>query len=100
MNRPLVNAFSTSWLANSTSCAGSAVEAMTRSTGKSPAPGSGAGVMGITRTPAIFESGSVDSTRSCSAVFVRWLQGLRTMPPKPLVGDVIWKMLSLSGNDR
>ena len=100
MNSPLAKAFATSWLASSLSCCGSAVEAITKSTGKSPPPGRGAGVSGITRTPAIFESGSVDSMRSCSVVFCRSLQGLVTMPPKPPVGPMIWKMLSLSGNDR
>ena len=34
------------------------------------------------------------------AVFFRWLHGLVTMPPNPPLGDVIWKMLSLSGNER
>ena len=38
--------------------------------------------------------------RSCSVVFDRSLQGLVTIPPKPPVGNVIWKMLSDSGNER
>jgi len=71
---------------------------MTRSTGKSPPPGSGGGVSGITRTPGIFESGPIDSIRSCCAVFVRSLQGFVTIPPNPPFGDVIWKMLAASGN--
>ena len=93
MNRPLANAFPTSWLANSVSCCGSAVEAMTKSTGKSPPPGSGGGVSGMTRMPGICESFPATSISSCCVVFVRSLQGLVTMPPKPPVGDVIWKML-------
>ena len=52
----------TSWLAKSMSCCGSAGEAITKSTGKSPPPGSGGGVSGITRMPAIFDSGPTDST--------------------------------------
>ena len=56
MKSPLANAFATSLFAISTSCSGSAVEAITRSTGKSPPPGSGCGVSGITRTPGICES--------------------------------------------
>ena len=47
----------------------------------------------------ICESGPIDSIRSCSVVFVRSLQGFVTIPPKPPVGNVIWKMLSVSGND-
>ena len=86
MNLPLANAFSTSCLANSTSCCGSADDAITKSTGKSPPPGSGGGVCGITRMPGIFDNGPVDSTRSCCAVFVRSLHGFVTIPPKPPVG--------------
>jgi hypothetical protein len=40
------------------------------------------------------------STWSCGVVFLRWLQGLVTMPPNPPLGAVIWKMLSASGKDR
>jgi hypothetical protein len=32
--------------------------------------------------------------------FVRSLQGLVTSPPNPPDGIVIWKMLSVSGNER
>ncbi len=99
MNRPLAKAFPTSWPANSVSCGGSAVEAITKSTGKSPPPGRGAGVMGMTRTPGIVESLPADSISSCSVVFFRSLHGFVTMPPKPPVGPVIWKMLSVSGNE-
>ena len=100
MKRPLAKAFPTSWLANSVSLSGSAVEATTKSTGKSPPPGSAGGMSEITRTPGTFESPMAASTCSCSVVFLRWLQGFVTMPPKPPVGLVIWKMLSASGNDR
>ena len=55
---------------------------------------------GITRIPGILESGPTDSMSSCCAVFVRSLQGCVTIPPKPPVGNVIWKMLAASGNDR
>ena len=53
----------------------------------------------MTRTPEIFESGPADSSRSCWVLFFRALQGFVTMPPKPPEGDVIWKTLSLSGNE-
>ena len=53
----------------------------------------------MTRTPAIFDSGPIDSISSCCVVLVRSLHGLVTMPPKPPLGNVIWKMLPLSGND-
>ena len=99
MNSPLANAFCTSWSASSLSCCGSAADAITRSTGKLPPPGSGGGACGMTRTPAIFESGAIASISSCCVVLVRSLHGLVTMPPKPPLGNVIWKMLALSGND-
>ncbi len=70
---------------------------MTKSTGKLPPPGSGGGACGMTRTPAIFDSGPIASIMSCCVVFVRSLQGLVTMPPKPPSGCVIWKMLAASG---
>ena len=56
--------------------------------GKSPPPGSGGGVSGITRMPGICDSGPIDSIRSCCVVLVRSLHGLVTMPPKPPVGNV------------
>ncbi len=99
-NRPLANAFPTSWFATSPSCCGPPVDEMTRSTGKSPPPGSGSGVRGIARIPAIFDSFPADSISSWPVVFERWLHGFVTIPPKPPVGNVIWKMLSVSGNDR
>ena len=100
MNRPLAKAFRTSWFATATSWAGSAVEATTKSTGKSPAPGSGGGTIGITRTPGMSERRPAVSSRSWSVVRLRALQGLVTIPPNPPVGVVIWKMLSVSGNER
>ena len=100
MNSPLANAFPTSWLAKSTSLSGSAVDATTKSTGKSPPPGSAGGMSEITRTPGIFESAAADSTWSCSVLFLRSLHGFVTIPPKPPLGPVSWKMLWLSGNDR
>ena len=99
MNRPLANAFPTSWFAISRSCCGSAVEAITKSTGKSPAPGRGAGVMGMTRTPGISASLPADSRSSSSVVFFRSLQGFVTMPPKPPVAPMIWNVFPVSGND-
>ena len=100
MNRPLSLAFATSSRASSSSCRGSAAEAITRSTGKSPPPGSGGGVVGIARMPGIFASGFVESSISCCAVLPRSLHGTVTIPPNPPVGEVIWKMLAASGSDR
>src|SRR5215468_4301282 len=99
MNRPLVNAFCTSVSANSATRAGSEVEATTKSTGKPPPPGRGGGEIGMILTPGSFASFADASTDSCSEVLVRWLQALVTMPPKPPVGEVIWKMLSASGKE-
>ena len=96
---PLANALPTSVFAISTSRSGSAVEAITKSTGKSPPPGSGCGVIGITRTPAILASFPDDSISSCPVVFRRSLHGFVTMPPKPPVGLVIWKVWPVSGKD-
>src|SRR5207249_6561242 len=52
----------------------------TKSTGKSPPPGSGGVVVGIARMPGILDSGAIDSSRSCCVVFVRSLHGRVTMP--------------------
>ena len=100
MNNPLANAFPTSCFAIASSCCGSAAEAITKSTGKSPPPGSGGGVSGIVRMPGIFDSGPIDSISSCCAVLRRSLHGFVTMPPKPPEGPMIWKMLAASGIDR
>ena len=86
-------------MAKATSCCGSAVEATTKSTGKPPPPGSAGGTREITRTPGICENFPAASIWSCDVLFLRSLQGLVTMPPKPPVGPVSWKMLWLSGND-
>ncbi len=100
MKRPLWNAFPTSWPAKPASCSGSAVEAMTKSTGKPLPPGRGGGVSEMTRTPAIFEDFAAASICRSWVERFRALQGFVTMPPKPPLGEVIWKMLSLSGKDR
>ena len=50
--------------------------------------------------PGIRDSGPIDSISSCCVVLLRSLHGFVTMPPKPPVGDVIWKMLAASGNER
>ena len=100
MNIPLANAFCTSWFANATSCSGSAVEAMTKSTGKLPPPGSEGGTSEMTRTPGIFENPAAAATCSCSVLFFRSVHGLVTMPPNPPVGKVSWKVFWVSGNDR
>ena len=100
MNLPLANAFCTSLLANSTSCSGSAVEAITKSTGKSPPPGSAGGTSEITRMPGIWESLPAASIWSCELFLVRSLHGLVTMPPKPPVGKVSWNVFLYSGNER
>ncbi len=99
MNRPLANALPTSWLAISISRSGSAVEAITNSTGKSPPPGSEGGMSGMIRTPGICASLAEASRWSSWEVRSRSLHGLMTMPPKPTVGKVIWKVASVSGKD-
>ena len=40
------------------------------------------------------------SMRSSSVDFVRPLQGFVTIPPKPPVGFMSWKVLAASGKDR
>ena len=97
---PLPNALPTSCCAISASRSGLPGEAITRSTGKSPPPGSGGGVSGIARMPGTCDSGPATSISSCCVVFVRSLHGFATKPPKPPAGDVIWKMLSASGSAR
>src|SRR5262250_545179 len=99
MNMPLAIAFCTIDSASWLTCCGSDAEAITKSTGKLPPPGSGGGVRGITRTPGICDSFTADSNRNCCVVFLRLLQGLTTMPPKPPLVLVSWKMLACSGND-
>ena len=99
MNSPLANAFCTIRFANSTSCWGSAVEAITKSTGKSPPPGSAGGIMEMTRTPGILPRPAAASIWICEVFFRRSLQGLVTIPPKPPVGKVSWKVCWYSGND-
>ena len=56
--------------------------------------------MGITRTPGISASFGETAISSSSVVRVRSLHGFTTIPEKPPVGPVIWKMLSASGKDR
>ena len=73
--------------------------AITKSTGKPPPPGSDGGMSEITRTPGIFESFAPASIWSCAVLFLRSLHGFVTMPPKPPVGNVIWNVFSVSGND-
>ena len=54
----------------------------------------------MARIPGIFDSGPISSTSNCCVLFVRWLQGFVTNPPNPADGNVIWKILSVSGKDR
>src|ERR1051325_7553271 len=75
MNMPEVIAFITSFCAISFSCCGSPAVPITKSTGKSPPPGSAGGVSGIARMPGIFESGPNDSINNCCAVLCRSLHG-------------------------
>ena len=77
-----------------------AAEAITKSTGKSPPPGRGGGVVGITRMPGTWESGPMDCIINACALFFRSLQGFVTIPPNPPFGEMIWKMLPVSGIDR
>ncbi len=98
MNSPLANAFCTILFANSTSCCGSAVEAITKSTGKSPPPGSAGGTIEMTRTPGILPSPAAASIWICVVFFFRSLHGLVTMPPNPPPGVMSWNVCWYSGN--
>src|SRR5258706_13243436 len=99
MNMPLWNAFPTSWFAIPTSWLGSAVDAMTKSTGKSPPPGSGGGTVEITRIPGLLDRPPEPSIWICCVVFLRSLQGLVTIRPKPPLGNTICNEVLDAGND-
>jgi len=70
----------------SPSCAGSAVEAITKSTGKSPPPGSAGGMIGMTRMPGMRDSRAEASIWSSAVLLCRSFHGLVTMPLNPPVG--------------
>jgi hypothetical protein len=53
----------------------------------------------MTRSPAILESRAEASPWSWAVLLVRSLHGLAAMPAKPPEGKIIWKMLSVSGNE-
>ena len=65
---------------------------MTNSIGNWLPPGSGSGVVAITRTPGIVLTFPNTSPTICSVDRVRSLHGLVTMPEKPNVGSVIWNV--------
>jgi len=88
MNRPLAKALPTSCLAKSTSCCGSAGDAINEIDREISAARQWWRSQRITRMPEIFDSGPVDSSKSCCAVFFRSLHGFVTIPPKPPAGDV------------
>ena len=100
MNTPLAYALATSWFANPSSSRGSAVEAITNSSGNCPPPGSGGGVVAMTRTPGIALSFPNASGRICSVVRFRSLHGFTPMPEIPPKGCVSWKVCLVSGIDR
>ena len=91
-NIPLAVAFFCSSRAISRISCGSAVEARMNSTGKFPPPGNAGGVTGNMFTPAKRESCCATSGRISFGVRSRSLHGLSTMPPKPEVGWVSWKV--------
>src|SRR2546421_8189316 len=96
-NIPLSAAFCCSCWANARISLGSAVEAMTNSTGKLQQSGSAGGTMEkdwIPRTGATF---ALTSGRILKALRLRSSHGFNTTPQNPLVGDVIWKVKSDSG---
>src|SRR5439155_25943293 len=67
--------------------------------GKPSPPGRGGGVRGIMRTPGSFDRAAAASIWSRAVDFFLWLHGLVTIPPNPPPGEVIWKVMSLSGNE-
>ena len=77
---------------------GSAVEEMTKSTGKLLPPGSGEGSLMNTLTPGILPDLPRASKKMCWVSRFRSLQGFITMPENPKVGLVIWKVFAFSGN--
>ena len=67
---------------------GSAVDAITKSTGKLPPPGSGGGTSGDDADARDLRQRPIEPRSAAAAcVFVRSLHGLVTMPPKPPVGE-------------
>lgn len=96
-NIPLAAALAWSWRAKPRIWSVSAVEARMNSTGNWPPPGSAGGVTGNTCTPGMAMSLPCTSGRSPNTVRLRSSQGLVTMPLKPLLGKVIWKVNSVSG---
>ena len=96
-NMPLCIAFCWILLANSRICPVSAVEARTNSTGNWPPPGSAGGVTGNIWMPGMACSFCCTSGMIWKMVRLRSSHGLTTMPPKPELGKVIWKVKSVSG---
>ena len=88
-NIPLAVAFSCNWRAKSRMTWGSAVEAMTNSTGKFPPPGKAGGTTAKRLIPGMVASLAETSGRISLGVRSRSPQDLRTMPAKPDDGWVI-----------
>ena len=67
------------------------------STGNWPPPGRAGGATGNIWMPGIACSFCCTSGRIWKMVRLRSSHGLMTMPPKPELGNVIWKVNSVSG---
>ena len=89
---PLARALSLICSAYSNISSGSAVDALTNSTGKSLPPGRAGGVTGITVTPLIFLNALCTNGLIYGALRFRSLHLLKTMPLKPKLGYVSWKL--------
>ena len=98
-NMPFVAAIVCNCCANCKISAGSAVEEMTKFTGKLSPPGMGDGVTMNSRMPGILFTIACTSGRTWNAVRFRSPHGFSTMPLKPLLGMVSWNDASISGMD-
>ena len=72
---------------------------MTNSTGKVPGLGSAAGRNAGDRTPATLRELAVQLGLDGEDVARPLAPGLGSIPPKPLAGNVSWKLCSNSGSD-
>ncbi len=96
-NWPLLAASCTSFCAKATISSCGAVDEMTNSTGNVPALGNADGRNAGARTPVIPLSFGDSSSWMANMLRFRSSQGFTSMPPKPPVGNVTWKLWSYSG---
>ena len=101
MNRPLANAFPTSWLRELAELPRLRRPRRSRGRpGNRRRPAAAAASAGSRGCPGSATAAPSTPSAAAASVLVRSLHGLVTMPPKPPVGDVSWKMLAVSGIDR